>query len=321
MQDVKLGKLDEEGLGISDVETALGRVGIKVRENATTFRNMDAVILDLSKTWSTLNDVEQSSIAKSVAGTRQRENFLVLMNNFDEVLRLQAESAGSSGLAMERYGIYLEETEAKMNVFKATAEALWLKTISSDTIQKVIELGTSLLEMVKGFGLINTILPIGLTLFATYNKSIRTLTTSFIASKFAKDAETITTNKNTVATTANSIAINARNAALTFGLSIAITAVIAGITAVITNMTQALEIQKQKVYDLSDGINVLTESISTLKEKGGLTSSEIVELDLLERQLFVQNELLKIEETRLMNKELFGKGLGDGVKQEIEDIA
>ena len=35
MQDIKQGKLDEDGLGLSDVENALNRVGIAVRKNET----------------------------------------------------------------------------------------------------------------------------------------------------------------------------------------------------------------------------------------------------------------------------------------------
>lgn len=68
MQDIKAGKIDEDGMGLNNVETALGRVNIRLRDSATTFRDMGSVLQELSGRWSTLNDIEQENIAKAIAG-------------------------------------------------------------------------------------------------------------------------------------------------------------------------------------------------------------------------------------------------------------
>lgn len=155
MSDIKIGKLDEDGTSISDVETVLERVNIKFRSDKNTFREMDDVIDEVAKKWKYMDDVTQSSVAKAIAGTRQRENFIVLMENYGEALRLENIALNSSGLATERYGIVLESTESKLNTFKASMEALITETLSSATVKNILDIGIGLADMAtKAGGLI-----------------------------------------------------------------------------------------------------------------------------------------------------------------------
>jgi len=82
MQNIKLGNLDDDEKSINDVEKALARVDIKLRVNETTFRDMSDVLADVAGKWNTLNDVEKASIGQALAGTRQQESILTLMNNW-----------------------------------------------------------------------------------------------------------------------------------------------------------------------------------------------------------------------------------------------
>ena len=43
-ENIKLGNLDDEGKSINDTEKALGRIGIKIREDAGTFRDFGSVL-------------------------------------------------------------------------------------------------------------------------------------------------------------------------------------------------------------------------------------------------------------------------------------
>ena len=80
MQDIMQGGIDaEDGMGINNVERALARVDIKLRESETEFRDFSSVLEDVAGKWKILNDIEQSNIAKSIAGVRQQK--LVLCTN------------------------------------------------------------------------------------------------------------------------------------------------------------------------------------------------------------------------------------------------
>lgn len=113
---------------------------------------MDDVLAEIASKWSTMNEVEQSAVANAIAGVRQRENFLVLMSNFNKVLEFQTAEAGSAGLAMERYGIYLEGVEAAANKMAAAWEGVWQKTISSETIKLLYNVSEGLAKIINKMG-------------------------------------------------------------------------------------------------------------------------------------------------------------------------
>ena len=124
-QDIKIGGNDgflSDGVGVANVEKVMKQVGVSIKENDTTFRAFDDVLKDLAEKWNTLNSVEQASVEKVLAGTRQRNTFLVLMQNMSRAYDLSKTSAESAGLAQERYNTYVESTEAKINRLTSTMQ-------------------------------------------------------------------------------------------------------------------------------------------------------------------------------------------------------
>lgn len=134
MQDIREGKLDEEGMGINNVAIALQRVGINLMENETTFRDFGTVLEELAGKWNTLTDIEQANIGKAIAGTRQRNMLTILMTHMNETMVLQEAQYNSTGLAANRYGIYMQSVEASQNRLKASLEAFFLTAKKFDKI-------------------------------------------------------------------------------------------------------------------------------------------------------------------------------------------
>jgi len=141
VQDVKGGKnFDANNEDISNVERDFKKYAdISIRETSGEFKDFSIVIDSLSKKWNTLSEVEQSATAKALAGTRQRENFLILMNNMDTALKLQSAQLDSSGSSMTRYGEFAKSTEAKLNDLTNAVQKIWLNLLSSDFINDTIE--------------------------------------------------------------------------------------------------------------------------------------------------------------------------------------
>ena len=127
-------ELEQEGLSeedmanLNEIEQVLRSVGIELRDSAESFRNIDEVIKEIASKWSTFTDVQKSGISTAVAGTRQRENFLVLMNNFENVAKYAEISANSYGTAVEKMNAYTDSVEASQKRVQAAVEnlALWL---------------------------------------------------------------------------------------------------------------------------------------------------------------------------------------------------
>ncbi|MEI6296301.1 MAG: hypothetical protein WCO84_01470 [bacterium] len=181
LTNVKLGKLvdDETGESLSDVESALNKVGVAIRVNKTTFKDMEVVIGEVANKWTTYNDVERAAIANAIAGVRQKENFLVLMNNYNKVLEYNTTQTNSAGLATERYALYMESIEGRLNTLKATWESVWMKTINSDAIKLVVSALSFLLEKIDELGGLVPVLA-GILAGVLY-ASLGTITTAIIA--------------------------------------------------------------------------------------------------------------------------------------------
>ena len=63
---------EEEWESLSDVETALDNIGIKLRENANTYRDTETILNEIAEKWDTLDETSQNSVVSALAGTRQR---------------------------------------------------------------------------------------------------------------------------------------------------------------------------------------------------------------------------------------------------------
>lgn len=180
MQDIKAGAIDSDGLGINNVEIALARVNIKLRDSDTTFRDFSSVLEDLAAKWSSLNDIEQANIAKSIAGVRQANMFRVLMGNMSDALKYQQIELTASGLATQRYGIYLDSVGAAQNRFTATLQGLFQSAKGFDKlIITVLNLASSFLKLVTSAG--------GLPIILT------AITAAFIIIKSTEIADFLTT--------------------------------------------------------------------------------------------------------------------------------
>lgn len=70
MGNIKLSRLTdpETNEDLSNVETSLGNVGIALRESTGEFRDFDEVLDQVAANWSNYNEVQQRSIASSLAG-------------------------------------------------------------------------------------------------------------------------------------------------------------------------------------------------------------------------------------------------------------
>ena len=173
MQNIKLGKMfEDEATNINDVEKALSLVDITLRETSDTFRPMGDVLNEISSKWSTLSDTEQSALATTIAGVRQRENFLVLMNNYNEVLIAQATELNSAGLALQRYEIYLGSIEATANKNAVALEKMWQATISSGLVKWSINATTGIYNLIAAVGGLIPVLGVLTALLATIPKTV-----------------------------------------------------------------------------------------------------------------------------------------------------
>ena len=150
MNNIKIGRFidDETGESLSDTEKVLNKLGIQLRDTENTYRSFDDVLDDVGSRWKDFTKVEQNAISVAIAGTRQRENFEALMNNYGNALKYAETAANSAGSALERYGVYQDSIEAKTNELTAAMESLSTNIISEELYSGIIEATTGLVEFI-----------------------------------------------------------------------------------------------------------------------------------------------------------------------------
>ena len=111
---------------LNEIEQVLKAVGIELRDTPEHFRDIDSVLAEIAGKWNTFSDVQKSGISTAVAGTRQRENFLVLMENWDNVGKYAEIAANAYGTAVEKMEAYSQGVEAARKRVQAAWEGFAL---------------------------------------------------------------------------------------------------------------------------------------------------------------------------------------------------
>lgn len=99
-----------------------------------------------------------------------------------------------------------------------------------------------------------------------------------------------------------------KSLAANLGIMLAITVAVKALSAAFDYLNVTFEEQQEIVDGLNDKISTLQSEYDELAGKGNLTEQEKNRLAMLDRQLEVQNELLKVEMKRLAAKDLEGEG-------------
>lgn len=153
--------------GINDIERVLTKVGIKIRTSSKEFASFDSILAQLAENWIKYSSVEKAAISTAIAGTRQRENFLVLMENYNEAMDIAATSTASAGTAEEKYAAYAEGMEASVSGLTAAWEKLIAKLKASNGLKWLVDSAKKLLDLLPHItGLLSQLTATGFSKFA-----------------------------------------------------------------------------------------------------------------------------------------------------------
>ncbi len=124
---------------LNDVEKVLNAIGIQIRSTSTEMRGFDEVLDDLAEKWDNLNDVEQNAVATAMAGVRQRNQFLALMQNYDQYKESLESSRTSSGTADEKYAAVMDSIATSMQKIQTAWEGFTQKLKASGFVKGFFE--------------------------------------------------------------------------------------------------------------------------------------------------------------------------------------
>jgi hypothetical protein len=303
MSNVKAGvEIDpESGEALNDVEKVLNRVGIALKDNQGNWYDFYDVLDEIASRWDNFSQIQQSQITTALGGTRQRENVLVMLENWDKVKQYAETGASSAGTAMEKYGIVLESVESKQAQLTAKTQEFYSNVLSDSVLTGLLDIGNGLMDIVNiGDGAVGKILLLTTATLAlsavlshlTDNgkKTFAELIAGFIGVSVAEG--TATTGAGLLKVALDLL----KSHPVILGLSILTTALIAG-KAIFDHFNVTLEEQHDKaqqakadyqevaseLQSVNDELKTTEERIKELTTKGKLSFTEEEELETLKK--------------------------------------
>lgn len=127
----------EDGItvGINDVAKALEQAGVVAYTAGGGFRDMDSILEELAQRWPSLDSATRSYIATTMAGTMQMNRFLVMMDNYDDVMALTDQAMNAAGTTAQKYGIWMQGVEAAGNGLTAAMQDLYSEILKASDLK------------------------------------------------------------------------------------------------------------------------------------------------------------------------------------------
>ena len=177
ISDLKLGDTDEDGLKLGDVSGGLQKLGIEILDSKGELRDLGTVIEEVAGKWNTWTSAQQAAIAQLMAGKRQYNNLVSLFSNWDMYEKAIDTSRNATGELQKQQDIYMESTEAHLQVLKTQWEDLYDSILDTDAINTYADALTGIVGLLTNFidgigGGRNALLLLGSTLTRVFSKQI-----------------------------------------------------------------------------------------------------------------------------------------------------
>ena len=121
LESLSLGETLDDGTSLTKYSQALATVGVSIKDSNGQLKEMDVILDELGNKWQSIDKDQQMALAQTVAGMRQYNNFIALLDNY-ETMKLNVEiAADSEGTLDEQASIYAESWEAASDRVRAAA--------------------------------------------------------------------------------------------------------------------------------------------------------------------------------------------------------
>ena len=332
LQQIKQqGYNSEDSFGLNDIAEALSNIDVSIMDELTgEWRAWPDILNEIAMQWQNLDAKTQGYIATTMAGTRQRNYFLTLMEDLSlgaeggsRAWELYSGALNSAGTAMQKYAIWEESVEAAQNRLTAELEEFYA-ILSGEHIKNWYDglayVMNSINDVTDATGGMNIALGVSAA-------AVAMLTLVFIKLKAEASSASVGLGKQIVAalTGVTTSATGATVATNTLGMalrSVGFGIAVAGIVHLVTwliSFHETAEVAAEKTAELADELNQsfsesgkiseFASKIETLGKKTSYTNEDIAIFNQLRQEMIaVFPELAeKLGNEATMVEELAGK--------------
>lgn len=132
IEGLNLGETLDDGTTLNKYSSALETVGVNIKNEAGQLKDMDEILDEIGAKWDTIGKDQQIALAQTVAGVRQYNQFIALMDNWDFMQENLQTVAKASGTLNKQNEIYAESWEAARKRVQAAAEGIYQDLLKDD---------------------------------------------------------------------------------------------------------------------------------------------------------------------------------------------
>lgn len=148
IEGLNLGETLDDGTTLNKYSSALEAVGVNIKNEAGQLKDMDEILDEIGAKWDTIGKDQQIALAQTVAGVRQYNQFIALMDNWDFMQENLRTVAKASGTLDEQAQIYAESWEAAKKRVQAAAEGIYQDLLKDDFFIWLTDAFGSILEFI-----------------------------------------------------------------------------------------------------------------------------------------------------------------------------
>ena len=177
IQGLNLGETLEDGTSLNKYSKALDAIGISIKDVNGDVKDMNVILNEMGAKWDSLSKDVQIATAQTVAGVRQYNQLIALMDNWDTFQNNVAIAQNSDGELEKQAEIYAESWEAARDRVRAAAEQIYDSLLDDKFFIGVSNTFAHILDGVKDVidgmgGLKGVLLLIGSLFLKNFSKEI-----------------------------------------------------------------------------------------------------------------------------------------------------
>lgn len=342
IQGLNLGETLDDGTTLNKYSAALESVGIAIFDQAGELKNMDTILDEMGEKWNTLSAAQQTALAQTVAGVRQYNQLISLMENWnagdsDSMMANLETAYNATGALQEQADIWGESWEAASNRVRTAAQGIYDSLLDDnlfiDFNNVFADMLTGVEQVIDGVGgLKGVIISTASFLTAMLSNKIQPALTNFILNMKAMFQSAQAQAAQLVGQTQGKINSEIASGNYSTGdkqqllNASTLSEARARLTAVSKDLTEQekmmyqtdislIEMQTQKVQAIANEITILEEERDKIYQNIDVTKEKIVANQTYE------NELKSLVETQSLWNDLLDEAYDYGTVKDQESMA
>lgn len=132
--------------------------GVDIMSDNNTFKSTAEIIKEIGAMWENLSDISQANVLELLAGKTRASTVSGLLENYQVIDEVITAAENSSGSALKENEKYMESISGHLDILTNKWQELWANTSTRETINGLIDIGVSLLDIANDIGIVGSAL-------------------------------------------------------------------------------------------------------------------------------------------------------------------